>query len=121
MAWPNGLDLRPPLASKTRFDLVALDNTLIFVQGPVPEEPGILDTMPVQGQKVVGRGKTTAGHDWIELDYEVQGNKWRQRHYAHRISTKMLFVVTAQCLQSTAAKVFQASDEVADSLSRTAN
>jgi hypothetical protein len=121
MAWPNGLDLRPPLASKTRFDLVAPDNTLIFVQGPVPEEPRLLDTMPVEGQKVVGRGRTTAGHEWIELDYEVQGNKWRQRHYAHRNSPKMLFVVTAQCLQSASAKIFQASEEVADSLSRSAN
>ena len=33
--WPVGLDLRYPLASKTRFDLVGRDDSLIFVQGPV--------------------------------------------------------------------------------------
>jgi hypothetical protein len=120
-AWPNGLDFRFPLASKTRFDLVTPDDTLIFVQGPGSNEPNLLETMATEGQTEIGRGKTSNGHEWIELGYEVQGKKWRQRHYVRKISPQQSFVVTAQCPQSIAEKIFHASDEVADSLNKPAN
>lgn len=115
-AWPNGLDLRFPLASKTRFDLVGPDNTLIFVQGPARFQPQLLDTMAAEGQAKAGRGKTSSGHEWIELSYEAQGTKWQQRHYARKISPTDCFVITAQCLQPKAVQIFQAADEVTDSL-----
>jgi hypothetical protein len=120
-AWPNGLDFRFPLASKTRFDLVTPDDTLIFVQGPIPNEPQLLETMAAEGQTEIARGKTSAGHEWIELGYEVEGTKWRQRHYARKISPQKSFVITAQCLHSIGEKVFQESDELADSLNTPAN
>jgi len=116
--WPEGFDLRYPLASKTRFDLLGADDTLIFVQDPVPNEK-LLDGMAAEGQAETGRGKTPSGQEWIELGYEVGGAQWRQRHYACPISRSMSFVVTAQCLQSLADKVFQASGEFTDSLKGT--
>lgn len=117
--WPDGFDLRYPLASRTRFDLLGADDTLIFVQDPVPNEK-LLDGMAAEGQTETGRGKTPSGHEWIELGYEVGGTQWRQRHYTRLVSRSMSFVVTAQCLQSLADKVFQSSGEFAESLNPTA-
>ena len=117
-AWPNGLDLRSPLASKTRFDLVGLqpDGALLFVQDPSHCDEGVLDTMAAEGQKEVARGETSAGHAWIELRYEFQGTSWRQRHYVRRLSAKRCFVVTAQCPQAVGAMIFAAADELTNSL-----
>lgn len=120
-AWPNGFDLRFPLASKTRFDLVGPDNTLIFVQGPATYQTRLLDMMASEGQREFGRGKTPSGHDWIELEYDAEGTKWRQRHYARKISSTDCFVVTAQCAQPKAVPIFQAADEVTESLSAPPN
>jgi hypothetical protein len=61
VAWPEGLDLRYPMASKTRFDLLDEDNTLIFIQGPVLNG-NLLDEMAADGQKESGRGKTPSDH-----------------------------------------------------------
>jgi len=116
--WPDGFDLRSPLASKTRFDLLGEDDTIIFVQGPVPNE-SLADGMAAEGQSETGRGKTRAGHEWIELGYEVEGTEWRQRHYTRPLSRSASFVVTAQCPRPLADKVFQASGEFADSLEET--
>jgi hypothetical protein len=33
------------------------------VQGPGPDDPRVLDTMAVEGQKQVARGKTSGGHE----------------------------------------------------------
>ena len=119
-AWPNGLDLRSPLASKTRFDLVGpqSDGTLVFVQDPSHCDERVLDTMAAEGQKEVARGKTSAGHAWIELSYEFQGTPWRQRHYVRRLSPQRCFVVTAQCPEAASAMVFGAGDELTNSLAR---
>ena len=114
--WPEGLDLRSPLASKTHFDLLGPDDALIFVQGPVPNE-NILDEMAADGQTEIGRGKTPLGHEWIELGYRIGGAQWRQRHYTRVVSRSMAFVVTAQCLQSHAELVFRSSSELTESLS----
>jgi len=118
--WPNGLDLRSPLASKTRFDLVGPqpDGTLVFVQGPRWGDERILDTMATEGQQEVARGKTSAGYPWTELRYDVQGTLWRQRHYARTLSPQTCFVVTVQCPQAAADKIFPAADELADSLAQ---
>jgi hypothetical protein len=97
--WPDGLDLRYPLASKTRFDLLGTDDSLIFVQGPAASE-NLLDGMAAEGQTEAGRGTTPSGHQWIELGYQVEGVPWRQRHYARPVSGSMSFVVTAQCPES---------------------
>jgi hypothetical protein len=114
--WPDGFEFRYPLDKKTRFDLVGPDSAFIFVQGPVAIETQLLDTMAEPGQTVIGRGKTSAGHEWLEIDYEARGSKWRKRHYARNISAKMCFVVTAQCLESHAEKFVRTADEVTDSL-----
>jgi hypothetical protein len=118
--WPNGLDLRSPLASKTHFDLVGAqpDGTLVFVQGPSRNDECVLDTMAAEGQKEVARGKTCAGHAWTELSYEFQATPRRQRHYACRVSPQRCFVVTAQCPEAAAAKVFPAADELTNSLAQ---
>jgi hypothetical protein len=118
--WPNGFDFRFPLASKTRFDLLGSDNSLIFVQGPVPNAE-VLESMPTPEQRLVERGKTSAGHEWIEVSYQVQGSRWRQRHYSRNISPKMCFVVTAQSPLSGADKTFQASTALTDSLQKPPN
>ena len=119
-AWPNGLDLRSPLASKTHFDLVGAqpDGTIVFVQGPRRDDECVLDTMAAEGQKEAARGKTSAGHAWIELGYEFQATPWRQRHYLRRVSPQRCFVVTAQCPEAAAAKVFPAADELTNSLAQ---
>jgi len=114
--WPEGLDLRSPLASKTRFDLLGPNDALIFVQGPVPNR-NILDEMAADGQKEIGRGKTPSGHEWIELAYGFRGAQWRQRHYVRAVSRSMAFVVTAQCLQSHSEQIFRSSTELTESLS----
>ena len=114
--WPIGFDLRYPLASKTRFDLVGRDDSLIFVQGPVAGDERLLNTMAAEGQSEIARGKTPAGQPWVELGYGVQGAGWRQRHYTRRISGDSSFVLTVQSPQATSEKIFQAADEVADSL-----
>jgi hypothetical protein len=116
--WPDGFDLRYPLASKTRFDLLGADDTLIFAQGPVPNE-NILEGMAAEGQVETGRGKTPAGHAWIELGYEVGGSKWRQRHYNRPVSGSKSLVVTAQCLRPHAESVFRSSSEFTESLTET--
>lgn len=114
--WPAGLDLRYPLASKTRFDLLGPDDAIVFVQSPVADDPQILDTMRAEGQTEVARGKTSAGHPWIELAYEFQGSKWRQRHYARAFSPQTCFVVTAQSLRPAAEGIFRASDDVTNAV-----
>ena len=117
-AWPQGLDLRSPLASKTRFDLVGPqpDGTLVFVQDPSQCDERTLDSMAAEGQTEAARGRTPAGHSWIELRYEFQGTPWRQRHYARRLSQQKWFVVTAQCPEADAARIFAAADELTNSL-----
>jgi hypothetical protein len=119
-AWPDGLDLRSPLASKTCFDLVGPepDSRLVFVQGPSHGDERLLDTMAAEGQEQVARGKTSAGHAWIELRYEFQGTPWRQRHYVRRLSPERCFVVTAQCPQAADAMIFAAADELTNSLAQ---
>jgi hypothetical protein len=114
--WPEGLQLRSPLASKTRFDLLGPDDAIVLVQGPAAGN-GLLDAMAANGQTEVGRGRTTGGFEWIELDYEVGGRRWRQRHHARPISESASFVITAQCLESAAESIFAAAGEVTDSLS----
>jgi hypothetical protein len=114
--WPEGLDLRSPLASKTRFDLLGPDDAIVFVQGPLPNR-NLLDEMADDGQKEIGRGKTPSGHEWIELGYGVEGAQWRQRHYTRFVSRSMAFIVTAQCLQSHAEQMFRSSSDLTDSLS----
>src|SRR5215467_11542408 len=118
-AWPKGLDLRSPLASKTRFDLVGpqSDGTLVFIQSPSSQDEHVLDTMAAEGQKEMARGKTSAGHAWIELSYDFQGTPWRQRHYVRRVSQRY-FVVTAQCPQAAAETIFAASDELTNSVTQ---
>jgi len=117
-AWPNGLDLRSPLASKTQFDLVGPhpDGTLVFVQEPGPCDERVLETMAAEGQTVADRGKTMAGHTWIELRYAFQGIPWRQRHYARKLPPDRCFVVTAQCPEADATTIFAAADELTDTL-----
>ena len=117
-AWPKGLDLRSPLASKTRFDLVGPqpDGALVFVQDPGHCDERVLDTMAAEGQKEGARGETCAGHAWIELRYEFQGTPWQQRHYVRRLSAKRCFIVTAQCPQTVSAMIFAAADELTNSL-----
>jgi len=117
-AWPQGLDLRSPLASKTRFDLVGPqpDGTLVFVQNPRQCDERTLETMAAEGQTEAARGRTSAGHSWIELRYEFQGMPWRQRHYARRLFKEKYFVVTAQCPETDVARIFAAADELTDSL-----
>ena len=119
-AWPKELDLRSPLASKTHFDLVGPqpDGTLMFVQDPCRGDESVLDTMAAEGQEEVARGKTSAGHAWIELRYELEGTPWRQRHYARRLSPERCFVVTAQCPQASGAMIFAAADELTNSLAQ---
>jgi hypothetical protein len=113
--WPDGLDLRYPLASKTRFDLLGADDSLVFVQGPV-DSGKLLDGMAGEGQTEAARGQTASGHAWIELGYQVAEVPWRQRHYARPVSGSMSFVVTAQCPEAHAAEVFRSSGEFTDSL-----
>lgn len=117
-AWPQGLDLRSPLASKTRFDLVGPqpDGTLVFVQNPRQCDERTLETMAAEGQTEAARGRTSAGHSWIELRYEFQGMPWRQRHYARRLFKEKYFVVTAQCPETDVARIFADADELTDSL-----
>jgi len=112
--WPEGLELRAPLASKTRFDLLGADDAIVFVQGPATGER-ILEGMAANGQTEIGRGKTPAGHDWIELGYEFGGARWRQRHHLRTVSESS-FVITAQCLESAAEQIFAAAGELTDSL-----
>lgn len=119
--WPDGLDLRYAFASKTRFELVGTgaENTIVFVQEPAESEHAderILDTMATDGQSEVSRGKTSAGHEWIELAYEFEGKQWRQRHYKRSLKPGKYLVVTAQCMLPFTGKVFLASDEVTDLL-----
>lgn len=113
--WPVGFNLRYPIASKTRFDLVGPENALIFVQGPILNQE-LPASMAVEGQTEVAKGKTAAGHDWVELAYEIQGSPWRQRHYWHRLGQKNCFLVSAQSLRAASEKVFQAADEVTEGL-----
>jgi hypothetical protein len=115
--WPEGLDLRYPLASKTRFDLLGPDDAIIFVQGPLPNHRNLLDEMTADGQTEIGRGRTPSGHEWIELGYAFEEDQWRQRHYRREVSRSTAFVVTAQCLQSHAEQMFRLSSELTDSLS----
>jgi len=112
--WPAGLDLRSPLASNTRFDLLWPDNSIVFVQGPAPKGT-ILDEMMAEGQTALGRGRTPSGHDWIDLSYEAAGSEWRQRHYL-RVLSERAFIVTAQCLPPLTQQVLPLSDELTDSL-----
>ena len=72
--------------------------------------------MAAEGQTEAARGRTPAGHSWIELRYEFQGTPWRQRHYARRLSQQKCFVVTAQCPEADAARIFAAADELTNSL-----
>jgi hypothetical protein len=74
--------------------------------------------MATEGQQEVARGKTAAGYPWTELRYDVQGTLWRQRHYARTLSPQTCFVVTVQCPQAAADKIFPAADELADSLAQ---
>jgi len=113
--WPEELDLRYPLASRTHFDLLGPDDSIIFVQGPVPNR-NILDEMAVEGQTEIGRGKTPSGHEWIELGYGVGGAQWRQRHFTRVVSRSMAFVVTAQCLQAHQERIFRSASELTESL-----
>ena len=117
--WPEGLDLRSPLASKTRFDLLGPDDAILFVQGPVPNR-NLLDEMADDGQTEIGRGKTPSGHEWIDLGYEAGGSQWRQRHYTRAVSGSKVFVVTAQCLESHAEQMFRSSNEFTESVSEVA-
>jgi len=118
--WPEGLDLRSPLASRTHFDLLGPDDAMVFVQGPVANND-LLDEMAVEGQKEIGRGKTRGGHEWIDLQYRAGGAQWRQRHTVCAISRGRAFVVTAQSLEAHAKQIFQASDELTDSLTEIAS
>jgi len=118
LIWPEGLQLRSPLASKTSFDLVGTDDAMVFVQGPVTGDR-LLEGMAAQGQTEIGRGKTPAGHDWIELGYEFGGAPWRQRHHLRADAGSASFVITAQCLETAAEYTFAAAGEVTDSLENT--
>ena len=86
-----------------------------FVQGPVPNR-NVLDEMAVDSQKAIGRSKTRSGHEWIELGYAVDGDRFSQRHYVCAVSGSRAFVVTAQCLQAHAEPIFRSTSELTESL-----
>jgi hypothetical protein len=69
-----------------------------FVREPAESEHAherILDTMAADDLTVAGRGKTCAGHEWIELAYEFEGKQWRQRHYKRSLQPGKYFLITA--------------------------
>lgn len=63
-----------------------------------------------------GAGKDVAFNASLRRHYEFQGTPWRQRHYVRRLSAKLCFVVTAQCPQTAGAMIFEAADELTNSL-----
>jgi hypothetical protein len=114
--WPAHFDLRSPLASKTRFDLIDDSGSLIFVQGPLMSSAVSIDDLGANDQTEVERGQTRAGHRWVEFSYHAEGEMWRQRHCIRITNQDACFIVTSQGLEANAAKVFAASDTVADSI-----
>src|SRR5262249_24542804 len=54
--WPPTFAIRFPAASKTMFDLVQPDNSLIYIQGPLAKDHFDINDVAVQGQTVVQQG-----------------------------------------------------------------
>lgn len=115
--WPAHFDLRSPLASRTRFDLLDDRDSLIFVQGPLAASAVSLEALGAEDQTEVERGQTRAGHRWVEFSYSAEGEMWRQRHCIRLANPDSCFVVTSQGREANRAKVFVAAETVADSLS----
>jgi hypothetical protein len=116
--WPAGFDLRFPLASKTSFDLLGVENgSMIFIQGPLPNEE-LADGMGAPGQTEVATGKTPSGYSWTEYAYEAEGKSWRQRHYTRQASSRFSFVISSQAPADKAESTFLAANEVTDSLAK---
>ena len=116
IAWPESLDLRSPLASRTRFELADDANSLLFLQGPFEHSEVSLDDMVAEGQVEVGRGVSPAGHHFVELSYSIEEAHWLQRQYLNLSSAQAAYVVTCQSLAEHRQHVFDCADLVVDSL-----
>lgn len=108
-AWPERFSLH--YAAHTVFVLVGQGGDSVFVQGPLDSPQFQLESLLESNQAIVDRG-VTHSHNWIEVDYELQGKSMRQRHYACRIHQRRLMIVTAQSVKEMATATWYATDEM---------
>jgi len=119
LPWPTGglaLISAPDPGEPPFYMFSDLDGGLVYVQGPMPNEhvPS-LDAMLGTGQRELQRGET-AGHAWVEMAYEHDGDEWRQLHVLAAFSTSHKVVVTTQAFADRATTIHAAAHEIASSI-----
>ena len=94
------------------FDLIGVNDELIYIQKPkvLPH----VEKMVAPNQTVVD---VHCGHEseWIELEYDHDGESWRQRHEVVLLLGER-FVVTMQSLSDSVEATVDAARQVARSL-----
>jgi hypothetical protein len=114
--WPEGLVLQsnptPP-----GFDLLGPEETHIYVsvQGPILRSRlPALDAMAAPGQHVRRQGQSPRW-SWVELEYQHEGQPWRQKHHLVDLAGRVC-LVTAQAPEAWFGPAEAAGGAVADSL-----
>jgi hypothetical protein len=114
--WPEGFALTSPASPGTPFELHGPDGALVYVQGPVRvDRLPPLNEMVGPGQSVRRYGRTARG-GWVELEYEHEGERWRQTHRVLEDTSGYALVVSAQAPVGAAGLAEAAAEEVAASL-----
>lgn len=116
VGWPLGFAVRSVADAPPAFELVGPDESLIWVQGPLPvDRLPPLDQMEGPGQTTVGI-EQTAGGSLVELRYQHDGAPWRMFHCIVDRYASAACVVTAQTPAPWREAVRSAVEEVAASL-----
>jgi hypothetical protein len=114
--WPEGFTLASPASPGTPFELHGPDGALVYVQGPIRvDRLPPLTEMVGPGQSVRCHGRTARG-GWVELEYEHQGQPWRQTHRAMEDASGYALVVSAQAPVGAAGLAEAAAVDAAASL-----
>ena len=94
------------------FDLVGVNNKLIFIQKP--KVLSRIEEMAAPNQTIVDTHRSTES-EWIELEYDHDGESWRQRHEVVLLLDER-FVVTVQSPSDSMEAAVDAARQVARSL-----
>ena len=98
------------------YELHGHDRSMMYVQGPIPtDQASDLEEFLQECQDLISQD-TDGGKETLELEYEYDGDKWRQFHQKFEPVSGQTVVVSAQSPAAIADKMKETAGTFADSI-----
>ncbi|MDB4962558.1 MAG: hypothetical protein JWP01_2557 [Myxococcales bacterium] len=119
VAWPKNWKLvSTEPGTRSPFELIGTNGAMIMLRGPLkgskelPTPPQLVGA----GQTIVDQGDLD-GQIWMMLEYQHDGQTWRQRHHYGVLGKETVVIVTGQAPASQTAEMTEACETIVKSLS----